>query len=287
MASKWTLTALRQVFSDTGIRPKKSLGQNFLIDYNLLRFIVAKAGILPTDTVIEIGAGVGSLTVLLTERARKVYAFEIDKNLYNICKNYLRETSNIQLYNEDVIRAINEGGFVVNTPNIKVVANLPYSKYFEILLSLLTSRLSIRELYLLVQFDVYKKMSATVGSKEYSPLSIIVQSLCDIRLIRKVPRDVFYPRPKIISAFVALKLLDKPLIDRDKIKVILSPMRTLFSERKKTIVNVLKKLFKGGSLDRFSHCIGGDILQKRVQVLEPQDVIRVASFIATVKHISP
>lgn len=260
----WNKKELVEAFNRINFKPRKSLGQNFLIDGNFLNFIVKTADISPDEHILEIGAGAGLLTKLLAKYAKRVTAFEIDKDLFEICKRNLSGIDNVKLFNEDAVKAIKQ----IKAQKIKVVSNLPYSNYAKILLELFSSKLTATEFFAIVQFDVYKKIAASPGDKEYSAIGAVTQAVYDIKLVRAVPPEAFYPQPKVQSAFVYLKRRHQPLLAKEEVKPIYSVLKMMLSQRLKKL-----KFFARGTCKENTET---DLLEKRISMLRNDEVVEFA-----------
>lgn len=230
---------VKEILSKYGFEFSKSLGQNFLIDGNIVRKIAEKANITGEDYILEIGPGIGTLTEELAQRAKKVVAIELDKNLMPILDETLGEYKNVEIINGDVLkvdlkRIIEEK--LDNGP-VKVVANLPYYVTTPIITKLLESNLNLDSIIVMVQKEVAERMKAKPGSKDYGSLSVYVNFFSIPEIIIHVPKTVFMPQPKVDSAVIKLDIKKNlPDIDRDKFFRVI---RAAFSKRRKTLLNSL------------------------------------------------
>ncbi|RVU53897.1 16S rRNA (adenine(1518)-N(6)/adenine(1519)-N(6))-dimethyltransferase RsmA [Anaerosphaera multitolerans] len=219
-------------------RFSKSLGQNFLIDGNVVRKIVDSAGITGEDNILEIGPGIGTLTEELALRGKKVVAVEIDEKLKELLKESL-PYDNVKIYFEDVLKAdlkqIAEENF--GTESFKVVANLPYYVTTPIISKLIEDDLNIESITVMIQKEVANRFVAKPDTKDYGSLSVFIQFYSDVNYEFTVPSTVFMPKPNVDSAVVNLKIKeDLPKIDREKFfKVV----KAAFSKRRKTLINSL------------------------------------------------
>jgi len=221
---------------------QKQFGQNFLIDPHVLDKIIDAAEITKEDTVIEVGPGIGTLTQSLCERAGKVIAVEIDKNLIPILKNdTLKAYDNVTVINEDILNVdidalLKEHG----ATSAKVVANLPYYITTPIILGLLKGKASIDSITVMVQKEVAKRMQAGVGEEDYSALSLAVQYYSDVFYAANVPPNCFIPRPGVGSAVVNLKVLPEPKVKVKDPDLMFKLIRASFNQRRKTFMNGVK-----------------------------------------------
>ena len=228
---------------------KKSYGQHLLTDKNYLNKIIKNFDIGKDDSVIEIGAGSGLLTVELSRLARKVYAVELEKNIIkklneNIKVNNLK---NIEVINKDFLKLdlIETAG-----DSFSVAGNIPYNITSQILLKLLGEidkpsihLNNIKKVYLLMQLEVAQRLVAKPGTKAYSPLSLLVQFFSIPKILFKVPKGAFVPVPKVESAFVFFDI-KKELPECKNYMLLKNIIRTGFQQRRKKLINALEKLFE-------------------------------------------
>ena len=220
---------------------QKKFGQNFLIDPHVLEKIVDAAEITPEDVVLEIGPGIGTMTQYLCERAGKVVAVEIDRNLIPILKDTLKAYENVEIRNEDILKtdiekiAEDHGG-----RPLKVVANLPYYITTPILMELLEGEAPIDTITVMVQKEVAARMQAGPGTKDYGALSLAVQYYASAKIVANVPPNCFIPRPDVASAVIHLDCRERPALPEVDEKKLFAVIRASFGQRRKTLVNGLK-----------------------------------------------
>ncbi|TMT01838.1 16S rRNA (adenine(1518)-N(6)/adenine(1519)-N(6))-dimethyltransferase RsmA [Apilactobacillus kunkeei] len=225
---------------------KKSLGQNFLTDLNVLSKIVKAAHLTDTDNVIEIGPGIGGLTEFLARSSKRVLAFEIDQNLLPVLDETLSPYDNVEIINQDILQAnlpaIIDEKFNNERP-IKVVANLPYYITTPIILDLLKGNAEFDNITVMMQKEVAQRLEANPGSKDYGSLSVIIQYLNDVKLAFEVSRKSFIPAPNVDSAIVTLERKDTIENEVFDEKAFASFVRGCFAHRRKTLWNNLQGLF--------------------------------------------
>ena len=231
-----TPSRTRALLDKYGFNFKKSLGQNFLIDVNIINNIIDASNIDERTGVIEIGPGMGSLTEQLAKHAKKVLAFEIDQRLIPVLKDTLSPYDNVTVINEDILKA-NIKAAVENhlqdCEKIMVVANLPYYITTPILLNLM-------------QQEVGERLNAEVGSKAYGSLSIVVQYYTETSKVLTVPKSVFMPPPNVDSIVVKLMQRTEPLVTVDNEEAFFKLAKAAFAQRRKTINNNYQNYFKDG-----------------------------------------
>jgi 16S rRNA (adenine1518-N6/adenine1519-N6)-dimethyltransferase len=211
-----TLSYLHRLFESFGLEAKTKLGQNFLIDLNLLDLVVRTAELDTSDAVLEVGTGTGSLTAKLAEHAGAVVTVEIDTGLAPVARQVIGERPNIQFVfgdalakksglNPDMLTAWDEMAAKHNCTRRKLVANLPYVIATPLISNLLIARTDIERMVVMVQWEIAERMRASPSTKDYNALSVLVQSIADVEVVRKVLPTNFHPRPKVDSAIVLIK----------------------------------------------------------------------------------
>ena len=239
----------KAILDKYGFSFKKSLGQNFLIDPNVLRNIVSQAHLTENSGAIEVGPGIGALTEHLARGAKKVVSFEIDQRLLPVLEDTLSPYDNVIIVHSDILKADVEAVIAEQMPgidDIMVVANLPYYVTTPILMKLLNDRLPIRGFVVMMQKEVADRITAKPGTKAYGSLSIAIQYYCTAEVAMIVPKTVFMPQPNVDSAVIRLIKHDKPpveVIDEDFLFVV---TRASFVQRRKTIFNNLQAGLQGG-----------------------------------------
>ena len=214
-ANRQTLTFLQNRFKEAGIRPETRHGQNFLIDLNLIDVLVDAAELSKDDVVLEVGTGMGSLTAKLAERAAHVVTVEIDHRMHSLAAEELENFSNITMLLQDALKSKNhlhptvmetvrEHVNAVPGRKFKLAANLPYNVATPILSNLLVENPEPVSLTATIQKELADRMTAPPGTKDYSALSIWMQAIADIRTVRLLPPQVFWPKPKVTSAIVQI-----------------------------------------------------------------------------------
>lgn len=236
----------KAVLERHGFTFKKSFGQNFLTDTNILQKIVDTADIDKNVNVIEIGPGIGALTEFLAENAAEVMAFEIDERLIPILKDTLRDHDNVQVINEDVLKAdlqTRVKGFANPNLPIKVVANLPYYITTPILMHLIESKIPFAEFVVMMQKEVADRISAEPNTKAYGSLSIAVQYYMTAKVAFIVPRTVFVPAPNVDSAILKMTRREQPLVQVQDEDFFFRVAKASFLHRRKTLWNNLTSHF--------------------------------------------
>ena len=217
--------------------PKKRYGQNFLVDQNIIKKILATAAIQPHETVLEIGPGRGSLTSALCKVASRVLAIEIDHALTDYLKSELSHCANLDVQSGDALK------FPCHTlpSGTVVVANLPYNISTPLLFMLLEAGPVVDRMVLMVQLEVAQRIVAQSGTKTYGVLSVMAQYFADVNLAFKVPRTCFRPRPEVESAVIAIRRKPKEQLESfEDIQKFTHVVRSAFSHRRKTLFNAMR-----------------------------------------------
>jgi len=246
----------KEIIQKYGFRFSKQLGQNFLIDENILQKIVNGAAVSKEDWVIEVGPGIGTLTQALAQRAQKVIAVEIDKNLIPILEETLTPYPNIKIIHADILKVDFHELLEENTENpIKIIANLPYYATTPIVMKFLEEKWPLHSLTLMVQKEVADRMRAAPGGKDYGALSVAVQYYCHVEMIAKVPKTVFIPQPNVDSAVIRLMRLPEPSVRLKDEKVFFAVVKAAFGQRRKMLLNALAGSALGFSKERIQQVL--------------------------------
>jgi 16S rRNA (adenine1518-N6/adenine1519-N6)-dimethyltransferase len=231
-----------RIDKDPPFRPQKRLGQHFLKDQVLIERIVGHAGLKRSDIVLEIGPGLGALTVPMAEAAGQVVAVEKDPSLVeNLRKRLvLQGIENVTLHHADILKIDLSGLFKVEDQKIKVIGNLPYNISSPLLEKLVSNRVRVSEAILMFQQELAKRLVALPGTKAYGSLSVLIQYTALIRPILEVPKEAFYPKPKVDSMVLHFDFgIPHPRRAMDDV-MLSRVVRGAFSQRRKTLRNALK-----------------------------------------------
>jgi len=250
-----TVSYLTSRFREAGIRPDVRHGQNFLIDLNLLDLLLNAADIQKTDVILEVGTGMGSLTARMAEKAAAVVTVEIDERLYALASEELTDFSNVLMLQKDalksknhlepeVIAVVQEQLELDPARRFKLVANLPYNIATPILSNLLTCDVVPLSMTATIQKELAERMVAVPSTKDYSALSIWMQALCDIQIVRVLPPQVFWPKPKVHSAIVHIVPSPEKRERIPDLTFFHDFVRSLFLHRRKFLRGVLIVMLK-------------------------------------------
>lgn len=237
---------------------KKKFGQNFISDKNLLNAITGDAQICQDDEVLEIGAGAGSLTEVLSEKSKKVVSFEIDKDLVEHLQSL--NLKNVEFVFGDFMQSNLSEIEKKFEKKYKVVANLPYYITTPIIFRFLEEAEKLDSLTIMVQKEVAERVCAKVGGKDYGILTVMTNFYGDPKITRIIKRQMFFPVPNVDSALLNIKLKDKyPAVDKKKF---LAFIKTCFSMRRKTLLNNLSNMY---SKEKLKSVLGEEVLIKRAE----------------------
>jgi|TARA_Y100000031_G_scaffold92762_1_gene101879 16S rRNA (adenine1518-N6/adenine1519-N6)-dimethyltransferase len=225
-------TNIKKLLQEYQIRPNKRLGQNFLIDENILNKIVKTADISKTDTVIEIGAGLGNLTQVLAQKAKQVIAIEKDKRLIRILNNNLKNYKNVKIVQGDILNTKYE----IRNTKYKLVANLPYYITSPLIRKFLELKNPPQDMTLLVQKEVAQRICAQ--PPKMNLLTVAVQFYSRPKIANHVSKEHFWPKPKVDSAILRIKNIEKPKVDVEKFFKL---VKAGFSSPRKQLINNLSR----------------------------------------------
>ncbi len=274
-----TKSMLKALLEERGVRVKKQWGQNFLIDQNLLQFIINTAELGPNDVVLEIGTGTGSLTRLLAQNARHVFAVELDRKLFEIMNETLKDYNNITTYNKDILKSkhhinpkivedisnyIHAASSSENL-SVKVISNLPYYISTPVIIDLLQEVLPIKTMVLMLQRDTTDRMKALPGTRNYGVLSIMTNLFANVKVLKKLPPDVFWPVPLVDSAIVKMTVNRHQYADKIRdYQVFQNVVHTIYISRRKTLLNSLLSLCSGLGIKK----VNKEIREELVTILK-------------------
>jgi 16S rRNA (adenine1518-N6/adenine1519-N6)-dimethyltransferase len=233
------------------IKPKKSLGQNFLHDANIQRKIIASCKLSNNDTVLEIGAGRGELTRLIADNVSCLYALEIDSVLCALLLNKFKDYNNVKIINQDFLKFNFATLFTKTAKKLKVIGNIPYYIATPILARLIKNRKMIKDIFITVQKEFGQRVIAKEGSKDYGALSCFVQYYTQPQILFHIKKTCFFPAPKVDSCFLYLDVRNKPLLKKKDEELFFRIVRAAFNKRRKTLRNSLKGIIPMEKLGLF------------------------------------
>lgn len=239
-----TPSRTREILNKYDLSAKKSLGQNFIIDTNILRNIVDAGGVDENTTVIEIGPGIGALTEQIAKSAKEVFAFEIDDRLTPVLDDTLADYSNVTVFYQDILTVDFEKfkeEYLKDDSRLVVIANLPYYITTPIIMHLLKSSLPVEVMILMMQKEVANRLEAEPSTKAYGSLSIALQYYTEVKIAFTVPKTVFMPQPNVESAVIRLDVRETPAVQVQDEQLFSTIVRASFVQRRKTIWNNLRR----------------------------------------------
>jgi 16S rRNA (adenine1518-N6/adenine1519-N6)-dimethyltransferase len=282
---------VKELLDKASVSPKKSLGQNFCCDPQLIQALVRDAELEEGELILEVGTGTGALTRELAKVATRVLSIEIDSGLFRLVSGLLKDEPNVRVFHGDVLKtknklnpefceAIKEELKAPGIKGVRVIANLPYAIATPLVAQLLEFGTAMRGFTILVQKEAAERFIARSGTKAYGSVSVLIAQWMRGRILRSVPREVFFPRPNVESSVLSLTALEGEEMPSPELYETLKPMvRTLFNSRRKTLNKAAKIAAKcDPSLEKLREAILACEfdLQLRVEDLEPEDFRRLA-----------
>ena len=267
-------SAIKLIKNKYGFRFSKSLGQNFLIDKEVIDGIVSGAGISEEDLVIEIGPGIGVLTQAAAEKAGRVVAVEIDRNLIEIMKFTLDGLTNVKIINDNILKTDLQALIRENLgelKHVKILGNLPYYITTPIIMMLLSENVGAESITVMMQKEVADRLMASPGTKTYGAVSVAVQYYSKVNHIIDAPHTSFMPQPKVDSSVLRLDVLDEPLVKVENEKHYFGVVRAAFSQKRKTLLNSLGSTGAPKDVIRNALASSGIDESRRAETLSLQD----------------
>lgn len=273
--------ATRDTIKKHGFRIAKKFGQNFLVDENVLKTIIDCSELTKNDCVLEIGPGLGVMTQALCEKAGRVLAVEIDRELIPILKVSMFGYENFKLINDDILRldlkTVLEENF--GRSPVRVVANLPYYITTPIIMKLLEEDINLKSITIMVQKEVGERLAADPGGKDYGALTVSVQYRCIPQKILIVPPEAFIPQPEVESMVVRLDSRDKPPVNIQDEKMFFRVVKASFGQRRKTLLNALASGNLGKSKEELRAVLAKNGIDenRRGETLSLEEFARIAN----------
>jgi 16S rRNA (adenine1518-N6/adenine1519-N6)-dimethyltransferase len=278
-----TLAQIRAILEERGLSPRKSLGQNFLIDHNLIRKLVDASGVGPGDVVLEVGPGTGALTEELLARGCVVVACELDRGLAAMLRERFADPQAALGAPPAASFRLIEGDCLASkrkmSPDIeaalagkpfKLVANLPYGAATPLMLALLCDHPECSGMFVTIQREVADRLLAQPSTKEYGPISVVAQAMCNVEKIAVLPPECFWPRPDVTSAMISLTRRNSPLVANPA--ALAGFCQTVFTKRRKQL---------GGILGRSARWPEGVRAENRIEELSVDRIVALAAAVAS------
>lgn len=278
------MVSIKQELRDYGFFPKKRLGQHFLVDRNILNKVIRTAEVGKEDVVVEVGSGLGEMTLALARLAKRVIAVEIDSKLVEILKKKSGDCPNVEVVESDILKVDFNHLFKKEGQPIKVVANLPYQISTPLLFRFIEAKEVFSTFTLMLQREVAERMVASPGGKEYGRLSVLLQMFLDLSVRFFIPPSAFFPRPKVESAVVQMGWKEEPTVEIQDEEWFKKVVKAGFGYRRKTVVNALKHsgLPLPESIESRMEKIGVDP-RRRPETLTIEEFIHLAKALKSLK----
>jgi 16S rRNA (adenine1518-N6/adenine1519-N6)-dimethyltransferase len=271
------MASIRKELEEYGLVPRKGWGQHFLVDRNILNKVIRTAQVEKEDVVLEVGPGLGEMTLALARQVKRVIAIEIDPKLVAILNKKMKDYPNVEVVKGDILKVDFRQFLKREGHPIKVVANLPYQISTPLLFRFIESKEAFSTFTLMLQKEVAERMVAPPGRKEYGPLSIFIQIFLDVSIRFFIKPSAFFPPPKVESAVVHMVWKEKPMIETNDEEWFKRVVRACFGYRRKTLVNALKhsELFLPEPVELKMEAIGIDP-RRRPETLTIQEFAGLA-----------
>lgn len=278
------MTSPRILLKAWNLRPKKHLGQNFLLSQTLAEQIVDGAMLEADDQVLEIGCGLGAITIPAAQKVTRLVAVEKDPQLLDLLRSELaaRQLSNVQLVNQDILTLNFREYFDSKTPPSVVIGNLPYNISSQIVVYLIATRVHINRALLMLQKEMAQRLIAPPGNRDYGRLSVMLQYCAHVNVVANAPASMFYPRPKVDSQVIMVAFKERIPYPADDEKMLSRVVKAGFSQRRKTLRNALT----GNILNADHACVEtwlghADIdPRRRAETLAVEEFVRLANVIS-------
>ena len=274
----------RTLLKAWNMRPKKSLGQNFLLNEALAQTIVERAKLASRDLVVEIGAGLGAITIPAARRVARVIAVEKDPQLLALLRTELavQHLTNVELVNQDILRTNLRDYIQADQPRAVVLGNLPYNLSSQIVVHLIASRAVIDRALIMLQKEMAQRLAASPGGRDYGRLSVMLQYCAAVEVVADAPARLFYPRPKVDSQVIQAtfrRRLDTPAEDES---LLVRVIKAGFSQRRKTLRNALSGNILKADRRRVEAWLEKAAIdpRRRAETLTVEEFVRLANLIS-------
>ena len=271
------MVSIKKELAEYDLIPRKRWSQHFLVDRNILNKVIRTAQVEKEDVVLEVGPGLGEMTLALARQVKRVIAIEIDPKLVAILNKKMKDYPNVEVVKGDILKVDFRQFLKREGHPIKVVANLPYQISTPLLFRFIESKEAFSTFTLMLQKEVAERMVAPPGRKEYGPLSIFIQMFSDVSIRFFIKPSAFFPPPKVESAVVHMVWKEKPMIETNDEEWFKRVVRACFGYRRKTLVNALKhsELFLPEPVELKMEAIGIDP-RRRPETLTIQEFVSLA-----------
>ena len=273
----------RQLLRSQGLRARKRLGQNFLTSPQIAATIVDRAAIAPGDVVLEVGAGLGALTVPAARLARRVIAVDKDPQILELLQLELasRRIVNVELVEADFLRLSFERHLVDESAPVVVIGNLPYNISSQIIVRLIENRQFVRRAMLMLQCEMADRLLAAPGGRDYGRLSVMLQYCADLTKVIAVDAAHFFPRPQVNSMVIEAHFRAQPTFPADNERLLMQVVKAAFGQRRKMLRNALRAGFPGlapGGVDEWLTAVAIDA-RRRAETLAVKEFVRLSNWL--------
>jgi len=278
------MTSPRILLKAWNLKPKKHLGQNFLLSQTLAERIVDCAALEENDHVLEIGCGLGAITIPAARKAARLIAVEKDQQMLDLLRSELaaQQLSNVHLVQQDILTLNFADYFGPETPSAIVIGNLPYNISSQIIVYLIAARVNIRRALLMLQKEMAQRLSAPPGNRDYGRLSVMLQYCADVSVVAEAPANLFYPRPKVDSQVIKVAFKKHISYPAKNESMLSRVVKAGFSQRRKTLRNALAGNILNADHARVEKWLGrADIdPRRRAETLAVEEFVRLTNVIS-------
>lgn len=278
----------KEILTHYSIKPRKRLGQSFLVEQESIKQIAAIANVQENDIIVEIGAGIGVLTEYLAQNAAKIIAVELDNHLVTVLEDRLSKYKNIEIFQGNILHFDFRSIADAEHQKIKVVGNIPYNISSPLLFYLLSFKDIINSFILMMQKELVERLVASPGGKSYGVPSVILQMFASVEKVLNIPSSYFYPRPKVDSSVMRGLFLDKPVVELKDEDFFIKLVRDSFAQRRKMLINNLKqsKLMYGNeeSLLKEALLLSDIDGQRRAETLSVEEFGNLSNIFKKIKN---
>ncbi len=269
---------LKEFLKENSISLKKRLGQNFLFDKNIITKLIKSMDLKKTDTIVEVGAGIGNISIFYLPKIKYAYLFEIDKGLTKILKNFIN-FKNVEILHTNFLKGIDLNKILDKNKKYKFFSNLPYSVATQIIIKVIDNIQFFKEIYIMVPEAIYNRMISPPKSKDFSRFTVMIQSFFRITYLFSVSKNSFFPVPEVDSIFLKMVPISQSTIKYTEMSSFKKFLQILFSSRRKKIKGALQKIYSLYHIpENYGYSIANELnidLSERIQEISVSSIVKL------------